>query len=42
MLIIGGDKSGDARFYRRLVPASERIWREVLAEQSEGLHDDEV
>jgi len=31
VLLIGGDKSGDAKFYRRLIPIAERIWREYLA-----------
>jgi len=30
-VLIGGDKSGDAKFYRRLIPIAERIWREYLA-----------
>ncbi len=40
VLIIGGNKAGDARFYRRLIPVAERIWREYLAEHAAGLHDD--
>ena len=30
-LIIGGDKTGDNRFYLRMVPLAERIWREYLS-----------
>jgi DNA-binding XRE family transcriptional regulator len=26
VVLIGGDKTGDARFYERMVPLSERIW----------------
>jgi hypothetical protein len=31
VLIIGGDKSGDNRFYERLIPLGERLWEEHLA-----------
>jgi hypothetical protein len=31
VLLIGGDKSGDPKFYRRLIADAERIWREYLA-----------
>lgn len=31
VLLIGGDKSGDPKFYRRIVPIAERIWRAYLA-----------
>ena len=41
MLIIGGNKAGNPHFYRRLVPVAERIWREYLAEQAAGQHEDE-
>ncbi len=41
VLIVGGNKAGDARFYRRLVPVAERVWREYLAEQAASLHDSE-
>jgi hypothetical protein len=41
VLLIGGNKAGDSRFYRRLIPIAERIWREYLAEQAAGLHGDE-
>jgi hypothetical protein len=26
VLLIGGDKAGDDRFYDRLIPLAERIW----------------
>jgi hypothetical protein len=32
VLLIGGDKTGDARFYGRLVPQAERIWSRYLQE----------
>jgi hypothetical protein len=33
ILLLGGDKSGDPRFYARIVPRVERIWREYLVER---------
>jgi len=33
VLLIGGDKTGDKRFYERMVPFAERIWRQYLQEQ---------
>ena len=30
ILLIGGDKSGDGRFYRRLVPLADRLYDEHL------------
>lgn len=41
VLLIGGDKSGDARFYDWIVPLAERILKEYLAEQKAGKHKDE-
>ncbi len=41
VLIIGGDKTGDGRFYEKLLPWAERIWRKYLAEQKAGEHDEE-
>ncbi len=41
--IIGGDKTGqnsDA-FYTTMIVTSERIWKEYLAEQKRGEHDEE-
>jgi hypothetical protein len=32
VLLIGGDKTGDDRFYERMIPIAERIWNEYLAE----------
>ena len=32
VLIIGGDKTGDGRFYERMIPVAERIWQEYLDE----------
>lgn len=42
VLLLGGDKTGmdDARFYREMVPQAERIWREYLAEQAAGEHEE--
>ncbi|MBI2944300.1 MAG: type II toxin-antitoxin system RelE/ParE family toxin [Candidatus Wallbacteria bacterium] len=37
-LIIGGNKSGNARFYDQIVPVAEKIWEEYLAEQKAGKH----
>lgn len=33
VLIIGGSKKGDDRFYERMVPLAERIWLQYLEEQ---------
>jgi hypothetical protein len=33
-LLLGGDKTGDDRFYEAFVPRAERIWEEYLAEQA--------
>jgi hypothetical protein len=30
VLLIGGDKTGDDRFYERLIPSAERIWKGYL------------
>lgn len=35
VLLIGGDKTGDARFYERMIPISERIWKEYLDETAQ-------
>jgi hypothetical protein len=32
VLLIGGDKTGDDRFYERMVPAAEKIWKGYLDE----------
>ena len=32
VLLIGGDKTGDDRFYETYVPRAERIWSEYLAD----------
>jgi hypothetical protein len=29
-LLIGGDKTGDDRFYERMIPIAERLWEEYL------------
>src|SRR2546422_3725270 len=40
VLLIGGDKGSDARFYERIIPRAERIWKEYLDEQAKGLHEE--
>jgi hypothetical protein len=30
VLLLGGDKTGDGRFYQRLVPRAEQLWKEYL------------
>jgi len=32
VLLIGGDKTGDNRFYETMIPMAERIWKEYLDE----------
>lgn len=32
VLLVGGDKTGDDRFYEVMVPRAERIWRQFLAD----------
>jgi len=39
VLLIGGDKSGDNRFYELMVPFAEQIFDAFLREQAEGKHD---
>ncbi len=34
VLLLGGDKTGDARWYETNVPRAERIWREYLEEMT--------
>lgn len=38
VVLIGGDKTGDNRFYERMVPVAEAIWSEYL---QENFGDDE-
>jgi hypothetical protein len=33
VLLIGGDKTGDDRFYERMIPTAERIWEPYCREQ---------
>ena len=33
LLLIGGDKTGDDRFYERLIPQAERLWEIYQKEQ---------
>lgn len=38
ILLLGGDKTGDARFYDRMIPEADRLYREHLDElRKEGL-----
>ena len=38
ILLIGGDKTGDSRFYKRFVPLADRLYDEHLRElKEEGL-----
>jgi hypothetical protein len=32
VLLIGGDKTGKDRFYERMIPQAERLWKEYLAD----------
>jgi hypothetical protein len=32
VLLIGGDKTGDDRFYEKMIPIAERLWNEYLEE----------
>jgi hypothetical protein len=41
VLLVGGDKTGDGRFYQRLTRAAERLWKVYLKERAAGLHPDE-
>jgi hypothetical protein len=36
VLLVGGDKTGDDRFYDRLIPIAERLWEQHLDTASEG------
>lgn len=36
VLLLGGDKTGDDRFYERFVPHAERLWAEYLAILKKG------
>jgi len=36
VLLIGGDKTGDDRFYQRMIPKAESIWGQYLREQGIG------
>jgi len=36
VLLVGGDKTGDARFYERMIRKAEGLWLEYLKEQEGG------
>ena len=41
ILLIGGDKTGDDRFYERMVPIADQLYDVYIAEiRKEGLIDD--
>lgn len=35
VLLVGGDKTGDGRFYERMTPLAEKIWKEYLDETTQ-------
>lgn len=35
VLLIGGNKTGDERFYERMIPMAERVWADYLEETGE-------
>jgi hypothetical protein len=38
ILLIGGDKTGDGRFYKRMIPIADRLYDEHITElRKEGL-----
>ena len=39
VLLLGGDKQGDDRFYEVMIPRAEKIYEQYLDEQRRGLHD---
>lgn len=41
VLLVGGDKTGDERFYERMVPVAEGLFDDWLADQGAGLHDED-
>jgi len=41
VLLLGGNKTGDDRFYETFVPRAENVWEQYLAEQEAGLHDED-
>ncbi len=41
VLILGGDKTGDPRWYDVAVPRADRLFEQYLAEQAAGEHEDE-
>jgi hypothetical protein len=36
VLLLGGDKTGDGRFYQRMIPIAERIWNGYLEETGQA------
>ncbi|VFR16929.1 hypothetical protein BRI6_0446 [plant metagenome] len=40
ILLIGGDKTGDSRFYRRMIPLADMLYLSHLADLEEKEPDD--
>lgn len=40
VLLIGGNKSGDNRFYKRIILKAERIWKKYLQGHRQGVIND--
>jgi len=40
ILILGGEKGGDSRFYEKVLPRAEKIWEQYLKEFAEGFSDE--
>ncbi len=36
ILLIGGDKTGDDRFYERMIPIAEKLWNDYLVETGQA------
>jgi hypothetical protein len=41
VLIIGGDKGKESKFYERIIQKAKTIWKEYLAEHAAGKHNEE-
>ena len=39
VLLIGGDKTGNDRFYEEMVPKAERLSEQYQEDEAAGLHD---
>jgi hypothetical protein len=36
VLLVGGDKTGEDRFYETMIPRAERVWEDYLAAKASG------